>query len=168
MPRRQLLTDRLPDLPRRLVLPRLLVLPAILVLAACSGPVPVDGAEGGASAECAEVMALLPTTLAGAPRRDTSGGPGTAAWGDPAILLRCGVEAVGATTQPCVGVPGASDEVDWVVLANDETGSIVRTFGREPAVEVEVPGSYGPAPVSVLPDLGEAVSVVAATSVCVD
>lgn len=145
-----------------------LVVPAAVLLASCSGPVQVDGAEGGASPECAEVMELLPTTLADAPRRDTSGSPGTAAWGDPAILLRCGVEPVGATAQPCVGVPGATDEVDWVVLASDDSGSIVRTFGREPAVEVEVPGSYGPAPVSVLPDLDEAVSVVQATSVCVD
>ena len=117
---------------------------------------------------CADVLALLPTSLAGAARRDTTGGPGTAAWGDPAILLRCGVEPVGATTQPCVGVPGPDGDVDWVVLALDDTGAIVRTFGREPAVEVEVPAGYGPAPVSVLPDLGDAVSVVPARSVCVD
>lgn len=161
MPRRQLLTSRHVALP-------LGVPVTVLLLASCSGPVPVQAAEDGGSAACADVMALLPTTLAGSPRRDTSGGPGTAAWGDPAILLRCGVEPVAASTQPCVGVPGPGGDVDWVVLATDETGSIVRTFGRDPAVEVEVPAGYGPAPVSVLPDLGEAVSVVDPTGVCVD
>lgn len=139
----------------------------MLLLGACSSPVTVPAAEGGGSPECAEVDALLPDELAGAGRRQTTGGAGTAAWGDPAILLRCGVDPVVVSTQPCVGVPGDGDEVDWVVLASDETGAIVRTFGREPAVEVEVPGSYGPAPVSVLPDLSEAVSVVPATAVCV-
>lgn len=127
----------------------------------------VPAADGGGSAACAEVVAALPAELAGAGRRQTTGGAGTAAWGDPAILLRCGVDPVVVSTQPCVGVPGGQgDEVDWVVLASDSTGAIVRTFGREPAVEVEVPGSYGPAPVSVLPALGEAVSVVPATAVC--
>lgn len=140
----------------------------MLLLGACSSPVTVPAAEDGASAGCAEVDALLPEEVAGASRRQTTGGAGTAAWGDPAILLRCGVDPVVVSTQPCVGVPGQDGaEVDWVVLASDETGAIVRTFGRDPAVEVEVPGSYGPAPVSVLPDLGEAVSVVPATAVCV-
>ena len=128
----------------------------------------MDAGEDGGSARCADVVAALPTTVAGGPARETSGGPGTAAWGDPAVLLRCGVEPPGATTQPCVGVPGPLGEVDWIVLANDDSGSIVRTFGREPAVEVEVPATYGPAPVSVLPELSEAVSLVPATSVCVD
>lgn len=107
--------------------------------------------------------------VAGAARRDTTGGPGTAAWGDPAILLRCGEEAVVVTALPCVGVPlGNGDEVDWVVLASDSSGAIVRAYGRDPAVEVEVPASYGPAPVGVLPELGEAVAAIPATSVCVD
>ena len=150
-------------MPRR---PLLTVVAGALLLSGCSGAVQVQAAPAGASAECADVLALLPATLSGAPRRDTSGGPGTAAWGDPAIVLRCGEERVLATTQPCVGVPGEDGDVDWVVLANDETGAIVRTFGREPAVEVEVPATYGPAPVSVLPELTAAVSAVPATAVC--
>jgi hypothetical protein len=138
------------------------------VLAGCSSPVPVRSAPDGASEACAQVLALLPSTLADAPRRDTSGGPGTAAWGDPAILLRCGEEPVVATTQPCVGVPHEDGEVDWVVLATGEAGSILRTFARDPAVEVEVPAAYGPAPVSVLPELGPAISVVDPTAVCLE
>lgn len=146
----------------------MLALTVVTLLAGCSGPVRISAAPEGASQACAEVAALLPNSLAGAARRDTTGGAGSAAWGDPAILLRCGEEVVLATTQPCVGVPGTGDEVDWVVLASDDTGSIVRTFGRDPAVEVEVPAEYGPAPVSVLPELDAAVTVVPATAVCAD
>jgi len=139
------------------------VLPAV---SGCAGPVTVVSAPQGTSDACTDVLALLPAELAGATRRETSGGAGTVAWGDPAILLRCGEEVVLASTQPCVTVPGDPEEVDWVVLASDGSGSIVRTFGRDPSVEVEVPAAYGPAPISVLPALGEAVSTVPATAVC--
>lgn len=159
MPRRQRLS------PSRAAAALLVALP---VLAGCSGPVTVRAAEDGGSQACTDVVRALPSSLAGQPRRDTTGGPGTAAWGDPAILLRCGEEVVVVSSEPCVGVPTEDGEVDWVVLASDETGSIVRTFGRDPAVEVEVPGAYGPAPVSVLPDLGEAVQVVPADAVCIE
>lgn len=135
-------------------------------LASCTAPVTVESAPEGTSDACAQVLALLPGRLVGATRRETGGGAGTAAWGDPAILLRCGEEPVLASTQPCVTVPGEPEGVDWVVLASDDTGSIVRTFGRDPSVEVEVPAQYGPAPVGVLPELGEAVSVVPAGAVC--
>ena len=141
----------------------LVVLPAV---SGCAGPVTVVSAPEGTSDACTDVLALLPAELAGATRRETNGGAGTAAWGDPTILLRCGEEVVLASTQPCVTVPGDPEEVDWVVLASDDSGSIVRTFGRDPAVEVEVPAAYGPAPVSVLPALGQAVSTVPATAVC--
>lgn len=164
---------RRPRLTRRHATARPALLAAVLgaVLAAgaltsCGGPVTVGSAPDGASAACDDVMALLPEQLVGAPRRETDGGAGTAAWGDPAILLRCGEEPVLTSSQPCVTVPGDPDGVDWVVLAFDDSGSIVRTFGRDPAVEVEVPAGYGPAPVSVLPELSEAVAAVGAAAVC--
>ncbi len=135
-------------------------------LGACAAPVTVEAAPQGSAQACGDVVALLPGELAGASRRETRGGAGTAAWGDPAILLRCGEEPVLASTQPCVSVPGEPAAVDWVVLASDDSGAIVRTFGRDPAVEVEVPATYGPAPLSVLPELAEAVSTVPATAVC--
>ena len=139
---------------------------AAVTLVGCAGPVTVESAPDGSSQACAAVVALLPADVVGATRRETGGGAGTAAWGDPAILLRCGEEVVLASTMPCVTVPGEPDGVDWVVLASDDSGSIVRTFGRDPAVEVEVPAAYGPAPVGVLPELGEAVSAVPVTAVC--
>ncbi|WP_376984091.1 DUF3515 family protein [Aquipuribacter hungaricus] len=150
---------------RRAAVPVLLGLAAVALVPGCAGPVQVTAAPEGSSDACADVLALLPAELAGQPERETRGA-GTAAWGDPAVLLRCGEEPVLASTQPCVSVPGGGEDVDWVVLASDDSGSIVRTFGRDPSVEVEVPATYGPAPVAVLPDLAEAVAAVPATAVC--
>lgn len=155
MPRRQRLsvTDaRLPAL-----------LAGALLVAGCSGAVTVEGGADGSSQACRDVLALLPATLAGAPSRATTGEPGTAAWGDPAIVLACGTEPIGPTTLECVTV---DDRVDWVVLAGGTDGAILTTYGRDPAVTVEVPGQYGPAPF-VLTELGDAVQAVPATASCV-
>jgi hypothetical protein len=72
-------------------------------------------------------------SLGGLPRRDTTG-QSTAAWGDPPVVLRCGVAPPGPTTQACETVAG----VDWVVARSDERVTYT-TYGREPAVEVELP-----------------------------
>jgi hypothetical protein len=64
-----------------------------------------------------------------------------AAWGDPAIIARCGLEPLGPTTDDCVTVDG----VDWVVRRLSD-GSMATTYGRDPAVEVLAPGAYGPVP----------------------
>ncbi len=37
-------------------------------------------------------MSALPDGLAGAARRTLKGGTAVAAWGDPAVILRCGIE----------------------------------------------------------------------------
>ena len=134
----------------------------MLLLPGCSGAVEVEGAPAGAGQGCRDVVAALPSTLAGAPARATTGAPGTAAWGDPAIVLTCGTEPPGPTTLECVRV----DEVDWVLLAGDSTGAILSTYGRDPAVTVEVPEEYGPAPF-VLAELGEAVRAVPDQAACV-
>ena len=139
----------------------------LVVLPGCSLPVAVPGADDGASPVCEQVLAALPNRLAGETRRDTRGGAGTAAWGEPAILLRCGEDAVVVSDRPCVSVTGPDGTaVDWVVLADGPAGAILRTFGRDPAVEVEVPADYAPAPVNVLPALSAAVTVVPSDSVC--
>lgn len=64
----------------------------------------------------------------------------TAAWGDPAIIARCGVTALEPTPDPCVTVDG----IDWVVTELTD-GAALATFGRTPAIEVLVPDAYGPA-----------------------
>lgn len=63
------------------------------------------------------------------------------AWGDPAIIARCGLTSPGPTTEHCVSVDG----VDWVgsKLSN---GVQYVTFGRSPAIEVLVPTKYNAFP----------------------
>lgn len=89
---------------------------------------------------CAAVA--WPATVSGAERRDTTPVSGAlAAWGDPAIIARCGLEPLGPTTDDCVSVDG----VDWVVRPLSDGGGAV-TYGRDPAIEVLAPSVYGPVP----------------------
>ena len=63
-----------------------------------------------------------------------------AAWGDPAIVLTCGVEAVDITQAPhCTVVNG----VGWVVPEEGERTVFVAD-GYRPRVEVVVPDDYAP------------------------
>ncbi len=65
----------------------------------------------------------------------------TAAWGDPPLIARCGLPSPGPTTEDCVVVNG----VDWVIHPLSD-GTRLTTYGRDPAIELLVPGAYGPAP----------------------
>lgn len=59
-----------------------------------TGPVAVAAAPapGAAGTNCKNLMTALPADLAGSPKREVIGSPpGVAAWGDPAITLRCGL-----------------------------------------------------------------------------
>lgn len=112
-------------------------LAALGALAGCASPVPVEAAPAAADPLCAEIMVSLRSgsldELADRPRRATTA-QSTAAWGDPPVLLRCGVPTPGPTTDACVRVDG----VDWVL---DESGErpAFTTYGRVPAVEVSLP-----------------------------
>lgn len=73
----------------------------------------------------------------------------TAAWGDPAIVVRCGVPRPAALepTSQLTSVNG----VDW--FAEELTGGyLFTTYGRQTYVEVSVPADYAPeiAPVTEL------------------
>lgn len=131
--------------------------------AGCAGAVDIEPAPGGGTVECRDLVAALPPTLADLARRGADTTVGVAAWGDPAVVLRCGTEPLGPTTLPCVTIDG----VDWIVVAQDENGAArLATFGRDPAVEVEVPAEYAPAPL-VLTGLGEAVDALPVDRSCV-
>jgi hypothetical protein len=95
---------------------------------------------GGRDPACARLTALLPHDLLRQHRRETDPtSPALAAWGDPAIVLRCGVTPPGPTTAQCIAVDG----VDWVARAIDG-GYDFTTYGRTPAVQVLVPKHYAP------------------------
>lgn len=118
-----------------------LVVGVVLALTACAPTVPVQVAPFATEPVCASVVLALPASLGeGLDRVDTDA-QATAAWGDPraAVVLRCGVEPLGPTTERCQSVTTPQGPtVDWVVV-EDEGDWRFTTYGREPAVELTVP-----------------------------
>lgn len=112
------------------------------LLASCSSAVQVTPAPRADSAACRKVSRHWPRTVGNMARTGTtSDSPTVAAWGDPAVIARCGVTSPGPTTDQCITVSG----VDWVQHRLSDGARFV-TFGRDPAVEVLVPHDYAPEP----------------------
>lgn len=124
---------RLPIMPRRRNL--IVAVPLLaLALAGCTPIVDLAPAPDSANPACAPMMIALPDQLADQPLRET-GSQGTAAWGNPSkVVLRCGVNPPGPTTEQCVGVNG----VDWVLTQDPKKPETwtATTYGREPATEI--------------------------------
>jgi hypothetical protein len=109
-------------------------------LAGCARAPEVVTAPQASAGVCAS--ARWPASVSGHERVATEPDvPSAAAWGDPAIIARCGLAPLGPTTDQCVAV----DDVDWVVRPLSD-GTKATTYGRDPAIEVLVPSAYGPAP----------------------
>ena len=127
----------------------------------CASVVAVDAAGDAANARCADVMLALPPDVAENAQRSTDS-QATSAWGDPSrVVLRCGVDVPGPTTDPCVTV----NDVDWVLREGDPAWTAT-TYGRDPAVEV----LFDPDQVAsstVLVELGDAVSRSPQNRMCV-
>lgn len=121
----------------------------LCVVAGCSSAVEVSPAPLAESPACRSVP--WPDKVGDAQHvATTSDSAAVAAWGDPAIIARCGLAPLAPTTLECVTVDG----VDWVVRSLSD-GSAATTYGTDPAIEVLVPKSYGPAPLQ-LPAFGPA------------
>jgi uncharacterized protein DUF3515 len=91
----------------------------------------------GPSAGCARLSQELPRSLDGRDRRDTAPtSHRTAAWGDPAVLLRCGVGRPAGlrATSEVVEVDG----VEWF-LRSDDPPYVLTTVGRGTYVQVRLP-----------------------------
>lgn len=128
---------------------------AATLLSGCASSVDASPAAGAASAGCAAVGSAWPDRVGGQDRRETTtDSPAVAAWGDPAIVARCGVTPPTATSAECIDADG----VDWIVHPLED-GTSFTTFGREPAVEVLVPKDYAPEPL-VLGSLGSAMRTI--------
>lgn len=132
-----------------------------MALTACSPVVDVTAAQDAANSACAPMMVALPDKLGDAGLRKTNS-QATAAWGDPSqVILRCGVNVPGPTTDRCVTV----NDVDWVIREGDPAWTLT-TYGREPATEVLFdPNTISSA--TVLADLSAAAAKVPATRNCV-
>ncbi len=112
---------------------------------------PVAGAAAVAAA-CARLHAVLPTTLGDRHRRTTSpASTRTAAWGNPAVVLRCGVakpaqltatsqlvEIAGSTRS--TGSSGSAATVSWLVVERP-AAYVFTSVGLDVDVQVRVPVS---------------------------
>lgn len=116
----------------------------LLVMAACQGTVVrVDAypTTKTSALDCAALLSDLPPTLAGQPRRLVEGKL-AGAWGDPPVILRCGVEkpaALGPTSE-CHEVNG----IGWLAERQSD-GYLFTTIGRKHFASLEVPTDYEPA-----------------------
>jgi hypothetical protein len=145
-----------------------------VLLAGCGGPgpVPVGSAPApkGVRAECSRLIARLPSQVAGQDRRDVTPTSALAgAWGDPAIVVRCGVPRPAALrpTSYCFEV----DRIGWLATQHGRpvsttsqiTGTLdFTTIGRSVYVEVSVPDAYRPQ-ADALADLARAVTTTTST-----
>lgn len=110
-----------------------------VVLSGCTATPDVSAAPSADHPACASPE--WPTSVSGHDRVITSPElPSVAAWGDPAIIARCGLPALSPTTLECLTVNG----VDWVLRPLSD-GSAATTYGTDPAIEVLVPAAYGAA-----------------------
>ncbi len=126
----------------------------VAVLAGCgSAAVNVPPGPYAADPVCAEVLQQLPGEVADGERRSIAS-QSTAAWGEPPVALRCGVEVPGPSTERCITVESGDTSVDWLALEGDdemvpeharrERGAwTFITYGRVPAIEVVVPAERG-------------------------
>jgi hypothetical protein len=106
-----------------------------------SGPVDVPAlpeAEGSTRSACAQLLAALPAEIdPGVGRRPVTGDPERiAAYGDPAVVVRCGVPAPERITEAV-----QINRVDWSVR-DSGAGFEWTTVGRAATVSVELPDVY--------------------------
>jgi Protein of unknown function (DUF3515) len=108
---------------------------ALLLLAACSSA--PGQAPRAADPACTKALRVAPATVLGLGRVPL-GVTGAIAWGDPHIVLRCGLQPLGPTTARCLNV----NDQDWVLADPDADPVVFTSFGTDPAVDVAVPRSY--------------------------
>jgi hypothetical protein len=146
------------------------VVALVTVLAGCGAVrLPDPDVSAADRRACTSLVDDVPHRVSERARRETKGSPLGAAWGDPAIVLRCGVGTPKGYTavSPCQRVNG----VDWFVpeeqVADQDEDVVLTTIGRKPNVEVVVPAEYRP-PDATMVDVADAIKehtkVVAACS----
>ena len=121
----------------------------VLVEPASGAPhVSVPAANAATSRLCSKLHAALPATVGGGTKRSTSPKSDlTAAWGSPAITMRCGVP------KPTALIPGSPnfnptlDELNtagvmWLVEQNDAGDYRFTTVDRSVFIELDIPGAY--------------------------
>jgi hypothetical protein len=108
-----------------------------------TGP-PVVGevdAPGSSGKYCATLMSALPKDLSGLSERTLADPtPGVAAWGDPAVVLRCGLTDPVELT--CSSALEQISGVAWLALS-DQSGTTFVAADRPVRIAVTIPASGG-------------------------
>lgn len=129
---------------------------AAVTLAGCGfGPVDVEPhtLTPGSASVCESLGTDLPDVVSDAVRRDVADDPaGIVAWGEPPVVLRCGV-GLPPEYEPDA-VLTELDGVAWLPIDGDG-GDFYATVDRDPIVEVAIPDAYDPA--IVLSDVGPSI-----------
>jgi hypothetical protein len=130
----------------------------LLFTAACSHRPAIAGPRlhGADAAACRALVKALPRHVDDQPRRAVSGRYG-AAWGDPPIVLTCGVRRPKGDNRfaACTVANG----VGWFVPESASSTSpeiVITTIGRAQNVQVAIPHGYFP-PAATMADLAPAI-----------
>ena len=133
---------------------------ALLLLAACSPAtvdIPAPALDDEEAAACADLVRALPDRLVDQERRGPEVAHG-AAWGDPAVVLRCGVDEPAGFDE--LSTCQVVNDVAWYIPEEQVTGQpvdiLMTTVGRLPNVEVALPDDYFP-PAAAMAQLSDAV-----------
>ncbi len=130
-----------------------------MLLAACTGPGPVMVAppvSQGTDTSCSRLRSRLPDTVNGHARRTTKPrSDRVAAWGDPAIVLRCGVPRPSSLGRGDVA-PFVANGVAWLQHIGGDTVDFT-AVDRPVFVEVAIPKKYE-GQSGILTDLSDVVS----------
>lgn len=149
---------------RRAAAASALLLTLLPALTGCGGPVEIDVPDLSAAdrAACDAFTAALPSSLAEQDREEIepSDAP-AAAYGDPAIVVRCGVpEPEGFDlTASCETANGVGYYIPDEQYVDQDLDLTLTAAGYRPRVEIDIPASYrpnaGPAVMAVLAPLVE-------------
>ena len=147
---------------RRPVLANAGAVSCLLMLAGgCTSTVEVDAPalSGGDASACADLVAALPDRVAGQPRRPVEPDDrAAAAWGDPPVVLRCGVPEPSGFDE--LSTCQITNGVAWFIPDEQITGQavdiVMTTIGRSPDVEVRIPADYFP-PADTMVDVAASV-----------
>ena len=130
-----------------------------------SGPLPlaVVDAPAATSTACGTLLAGLPDQLSGrATRILTDPQPGVHAWGDPAIVLRCGINT--PAELDCSAALVQIGAVQWLLLQDAGGPATYLAADRHVRVAVTIPDGMGVGP---MPELSAVVAdALPAQSVC--
>jgi len=159
-----------------------IALPIVVILALALAPGDSGSGSGSGSvsiqrppgnAACAPLMDSLPDALLGLPRRDTSPADDQVrAWGDPAIVLRCGVdrpamlEPASDATVFYIKDKAEGNGVLWLTDPNEQDDggpTIFTAVDRGAYVEVQIPRGQDVVP---LPQLSDLIAAAFPTAVC--